>query len=331
MSADAAVARLPAPGEPPLSAWPGEHVPAGRYRLFVRRTPVNAGTEPAVYVHGLGGASTNWTDVMHLLAPRLAGEALDLPGFGWSDPPPDGDYRLGAHVKAVVAYLDGSGRGPVHLFGNSLGGAVCIQLAASRPDLVRTLTLVSPALPSLRPHRPGDSQLVLLLLPGVGGVARRRLARIDAESRSRAVLESCFHDVSRVPPERLVEAADEVVRREELTWTADALLGSLKGLVASYLRWGPGGLWNSAARIRVPTLIVWGRHDQLVSVRLAVRAHAVIRGSRLLVVEDGGHVSQLEHPEQVASAVLDMLNEEPPEDATKPRGTRPRGFVSRLT
>lgn len=287
--------------------WPGEHLTAGRYRLFVRRTPSLEGGEPALFVHGLGGASTNWTDLMYLLSSRLAGEALDLPGFGWSDPPPGGDYRLGAHERAVVTYLEESGRGPVHLFGNSLGGAVCVRLAATRPDLVRTLTLVSPALPSLRPQRPGDSQLLLLLLPGVGGVARRRLAKVDAETRSRAVLESCFHDVSRIPPERLAAAEREVLRREELGWAADALLGSLRGLVASYLRRGSGGLWDCVARIRAPTLIVWGRHDKLVSVRLAPRAHAVIRNSRLLIIEDGGHVSQLEHPEVVAAAVLELL------------------------
>ncbi len=298
---------LPAPGRPAVPDWPGEHVTAGPYRLFVRRTPAPSGTEPALFVHGLGGASTNWTDLMYLLRLRLAGEAMDLPGFGWSDPPPGDDYRLGAHERAVICYLEESGRGPVHLFGNSLGGAVCVRVAAARPELVRTLTLVSPALPSFRPQRPGDSQLLLLLLPGIGGVARRRLAQVDAATRSRAVVASCFYDVGRIPPERLVAAEGELLRRERVGWAADALLGSLRGLVASYLRRGPGGLWDCAARIRAPTLIVWGRHDKLVSVRLAARAQAVIRNSRLVVVEDGGHVSQLEHPEVVAAAVLELL------------------------
>lgn len=300
---------LPRPGEAALPAWPGWHLTAGPYRLFVRRSPGAAGAERVVFVHGLGGASTNWTDLMYLLAPRLAGEALDLPGFGRSDPPPNRDYRLSAHVRAMACYLEASGTEPVHLFGNSLGGAVCVRLAASRPDLVATLTLISPALPSLRPQRPGDSQLLLLLLPGVGGMARRRLSRVDAETRSRAMLESCFHDASRVPPERLAEAAEEMRRREQLAWTPDALLGSLRGLVASYVRRGPGGLWDCAGRITAPTLLVWGRHDQLVSVRLAARAQGVIRNSRLVVIEDGGHVSQLEHPQRVAEEFLAMLDQ----------------------
>src|SRR5258706_15241110 len=84
--------------------------------------------------------------------PGLAGEALDLPGFGHSPPPPDGDYSLDARVRAVIALIEERGNRPVHLIGNSLGGAVSTRIAARRPDLVRSLTLISPPLPDLRPR-----------------------------------------------------------------------------------------------------------------------------------------------------------------------------------
>ena len=51
----------------------------------------------------------------------LASEAIDLPGFGYSPPPPDGDYSVDAHAGAVIAMIDASGRWPVHLVGNSHG------------------------------------------------------------------------------------------------------------------------------------------------------------------------------------------------------------------
>ncbi len=54
---------------------------------YVRDTPATApGAEPAVYVHGLGGSATNWTDLAGLLSHRLDGQAIDLPGFGYTDP-----------------------------------------------------------------------------------------------------------------------------------------------------------------------------------------------------------------------------------------------------
>src|SRR6185437_10744977 len=120
---------LPAP-------WPGETVAVGDGEVFVRRTPWSgpvdaAPRERALYVHGLGGASTNWTDLAALLRVRFDGWAVDLPGFGRSEPPPRGRYSIRGHVRAVIdvlehiAGLPGDGAGqPVHLVGNSLGGLV---------------------------------------------------------------------------------------------------------------------------------------------------------------------------------------------------------------
>ena len=199
----------------------------------MRRGP--DGREPGLFVHGLGGSATNWTDLMGLLEGAVSSEAVDLPGFGFSAPPPGRRYTVGAHARAVVAHLERSGRGPVHLFGNSLGGAVSTRVAADRPDLVRTLTLVSPALPNLRRSRGSDPRLPLLLLPGLSTLATRRLAAQTPEQRARAVLELCYADASTIPPQRLAEAADEVGRRNGLTHAQDAFHASLRGLVASYV------------------------------------------------------------------------------------------------
>src|SRR5271166_2651449 len=117
--------------------------------------------EPALFIHGLGGSSTNWTDLMDLLSrpadsapavPVLECTAIDLPGFGCSPPPVDGGYSISSHASAVIELIERQGRGPVHLIGNSMGGAVSTRVAARRPDLVRSLILISPALPDLRPR-----------------------------------------------------------------------------------------------------------------------------------------------------------------------------------
>jgi pimeloyl-ACP methyl ester carboxylesterase len=89
-----------------LALWPGEQVD----RLYVRRGPRDGG-EPAVMVHGLGGSSANWTDLVGVLAGAVEAEVLDLPGFGRSAPPRDGRYTVGAHSRAVVRHLEHSGRG----------------------------------------------------------------------------------------------------------------------------------------------------------------------------------------------------------------------------
>ena len=84
-------------------------------------------------MHGLAGSSRNWTDLMDLLRPALAADALDLPGFGDSPPRPDGRYGIAAYARTVTALIERRGRGPVHLIANSLGGAVGVKVAATRP------------------------------------------------------------------------------------------------------------------------------------------------------------------------------------------------------
>lgn len=298
---------LPTLTEPPVPVFPGEVETVGDFRLFIRRGAAATGIEPAVYVHGLGGASTNWTDLMYLLEPFLAGVAPDLPGFGASDPPADRRYPLAQHVAAVVALIEAEHRGPVHLFGNSLGGAVATSIAAQRPDLVTTLTLVSPALPAYRPKR-SNIQLPLLLLPGIDVLLSRRMARASVEAQVHAVIELCYADASLVHPDRLADSAAELRRRQRLGHAQDALIGSLRGLLGSYFLTGSRNLWRQASTVRAPTLLIFGRQDKLVDIRIAPRSARTFPAARLLVLDDAGHVAQMEKPRTVAEAVLDHLD-----------------------
>jgi pimeloyl-ACP methyl ester carboxylesterase len=287
--------------------WPGELEPAGERQLFVRRSDAISDTaEPAVLVHGLGGSSTNWTDLMGLLSDGLSSAAPDLPGFGWSPPPPDDDYSLGAHARVITDFIESEGRGPVHLLGNSLGGSVATLVAARRPDLVRTLTLVSPALPVLRP-RASNAHLPALAAPWIGQRLARRLGRFPVEARVRATLSLCFADPTRVPRQRFDEAIAEADRRARLEYESDAMLLSLRSLIATYLHHGPVSLWATAAQVQAPTLLVYGLKDKLVDPRTSARAARTYPHARLVLLPDCGHVAQMEQPDEVARLVRQHL------------------------
>ena len=109
--------------EEPIPHWPGELVSLGDHQVYVRSAVDHGapdhGGEPALCVHGLAGSSRNWTDLMDLLRPRLACDAVDLPGFGDSPPRPDGRYSIAAFAQTVTALIERRGRGPVHLIANS--------------------------------------------------------------------------------------------------------------------------------------------------------------------------------------------------------------------
>ncbi|RPE40910.1 pimeloyl-ACP methyl ester carboxylesterase [Streptomyces sp. Ag109_O5-1] len=275
--------------------------------LSVRsRPPAREGLPPALFVHGLGGSSQNWSQLMEQLEGVVDGEAVDLPGFGDSPPPDDGNYSVTGHARAVIRYLDASGRGPVHLFGNSLGGAVSTRIAAVRPDLVRTLTLVSPALPELRVQRTAVPT-VILGLPGVAGLLTRTNGKWTAEQRVRGVLALCYGDPGSVTPEAFEYAVEELERRLRLPYFWDAMARSARGIVNAYTLGGQHGLWRQAERVLAPTLLIYGGRDQLVGYRMAQKAARSFRGSRLLSMPDAGHVAMMEYPEAVAGAFRELL------------------------
>ncbi|MFJ7177344.1 alpha/beta fold hydrolase [Streptomyces massasporeus] len=272
------------------------------------RPPAREDLPPALFVHGLGGSSQNWSALMALLDGDVDGQALDLPGFGDSPPPDDGNYSVTGHARAVIRYLDASGRGPVHLFGNSLGGAVTTRVAAVRPDLVRTLTLVSPALPEIRVQR-AAVPTGLLAVPGVALLFTRLTREWTAEQRVRGVMALCYGDPGRVTPEGFRNAVQEMERRLRLPYFWDAMARSARGIVNAYTLGGQQGLWRQAERVLAPTLLVYGGRDQLVGFRMAQKAGRAFRDSRLVTLPDAGHVAMMEYPETVAMAFRELLED----------------------
>jgi pimeloyl-ACP methyl ester carboxylesterase len=270
------------------------------------RPPAREGLPPALYVHGLGGSSQNWSSLMAELDGDVDSEAVDLPGFGDSPPPDDGDYSVTGHARAVIRYLDATGRGPVHLFGNSLGGAVTTRVAAVRPDLVRSLTLVSPALPELRIQRTAVPT-GLLGVPGVAALFTRFTKEWTAEQRVRGVMALCYGDPGRVSPEAFRHAVDELERRLQLPYFWDAMARSARGIVNAYTLGGQHGLWRQAERVLAPTLLIYGGRDQLVGFRMARKAARAFRDSRLLSLPDAGHVAMMEYPDVVAAAFRELM------------------------
>jgi pimeloyl-ACP methyl ester carboxylesterase len=264
----------------------------------------------AVMVHGLGGQSTNWTDLMAELGDVLDSSAPDLPGFGFSPPPEDGDYSLTADAEIVAALLEQlheERAGPLHLFGNSLGGAVAVLTAAARPDLVSTLTLISPALPDLRPRR-DTLGVPAVALPGLGRHVYQRIARVPAERQVQGMVALNYGDAARFSPQRRAEAVAEVHRRLTLPHAGEALSGAARGLLRSFVDPGPSGLWSAAARVTCPTLILYGGRDRLVDPRRSRRAARVMRHAQVVTLPRVGHVAQLEDPRLVAHFVRPLVS-----------------------
>jgi pimeloyl-ACP methyl ester carboxylesterase len=307
---------------PPVPHWPGRMVDlASGERVWVAETPP-AKRELVLCVHGMSGAATNWTDLMAALAPDFDCTALDLPGSGFSPPPKTWSrYSVSAQAGTVIRLIEALGHGtasdggPVHLVGNSMGGAVSVRVAARRPDLVRTLTLVSPALPDLKVRR-SVAHFPLLALPFIGErLVRQWALRYPVENRVAGVFETCFSDPSRLHPDRLAAEVEALRRRDGLSYEAASLVGAARTLVGETLRPAPLSLWRAAARVTAPCLVLFGQDDRLVHPRLAARAARDFRDARVRVLPATGHLAQMERPGLVAALFREMVDEIRGEDA----------------
>lgn len=272
------------------------------------------GRPRAVMIHGLGGSSLNWIELLAALDDDLDSVAVDLPGFGASPPPRDGDYSPRGHANHVADLLDylddrratdrrataDDNRG-WHVFGNSLGGSVAVHLAALRPDLVRSLTLISPAMPARRLRR-GTAHMPVIAIPGVGERLVARYLELPVERRVEDTVRSVFGDPQRMADERRRMAEDEARGRDGMPHVTDATLSSLRGLIGTFFAAGADRPWRLAERVEVPVLAIYGQRDQLVDAKAAHRITRHFADAHVVVLPDSGHVAMMEHPDDVAAS-----------------------------
>lgn len=270
--------------------------------------------ELVLCVHGMTGDATNWTDLMAELAPEFDAVAVDLPGSGFSPPPRTRrGYSITALAATVAEVIEALGSesghpGPVHLMGNSMGGAVALRAAARRPDLVRTLTLVSAALPDRRPHRQ-TAHFPVIALPVLGSRLIRQFGRLPAENRIAGVMRTCYYDPATVHPARVALSVQELRRRDTLGYDVAVVTSAARALVTETFRPHAFSLWRDAERLRVPALVLFGSHDRLVSPDLAGRAARAFADARIVVLPATGHLGQMEHPAAVADLFREMVAE----------------------
>jgi pimeloyl-ACP methyl ester carboxylesterase len=258
-------------------------------------------------VHGLGGHTINWEPVGPELAGRMHASvtAVDLPGFGLTRVPAGRHATMGTHGRLLRVLLERSG--PAVVIGNSMGGALGIGLAARHPDLVRALVLVDPALP--RPAgNPAQwalmARLAPTIVPPVGSRLLAARARILGPERlvdQMAALTMCHP--ARLDPTLRRKLVDLARTRQSFPEAPTAFAESARALFSYLTR----KMRADEARVTAPTLIVHGDNDRLVPLA-AARALAARRPEfTLRVIDDCGHVPQLEVPDQFLGAAMPWL------------------------
>jgi pimeloyl-ACP methyl ester carboxylesterase len=260
------------------------------------RYRVQGSGSPMLLLHGIGRSLEDWAEVEPTFATAHTVYALDLAGYGESAPVA-GRTTLRRLGESAIAFLDAVGVAePVAIVGNSLGGAVALQIAALAPTRVAALVLADPA---------GFGKEVTIALRVLGiPIVGRRLA---VPSRRNALLETqaIFCDQALVTQER-VELAFRLASRpggtKVLRDTANSL-GTYFGVKAGWRR----RLIARIAPLGIPTLVVWGERDRILPARQLEEARRVFPHAEWHLFERTGHMPQIEKPREFAELSLAFL------------------------
>jgi pimeloyl-ACP methyl ester carboxylesterase len=244
----------------------------------------------AVFVHGLATNGALWRNVIEQVDDTTRCIAVDLPAHGGT--PPREDLSVTAMAQMIVDLCQGLGLDQIDLVANDTGGAVAQIVAASHPELLRSLVLTNcdtegnfppqAFMPVVEAARRGETASLLTLAAADLAVART------------TPLATGFEHPDKVPDEvwqAYLTPVGETIER------ARSFERMLAGLDPAELEAVTGRL----GQLDVPVLLVWGNAEELLGIEWAYRLRDLIPGAREVVEIDGGKLFfPEERPEQLA-------------------------------
>lgn len=258
---------------------------------------------PLLLLHGTGASLHTWEGWTAVLARSRRVISVDLPGFGLTGPfsgAPGGyaadDYRGDTYARFVLDLMDALRVQRAVIVGNSLGGEIAWRTAALAPARVDRLVLVDA---TGYDFAPGNVPLGFRVaaLPVLGRIAEHLLPRaLVAQS-----VQSVYGDPSRVT-EPVVDRYFELTLRD----------GNRRALGLRMQQLEMGAHADRLKTLTQPTLVLWGGRDRLVPPDTAKRFAADIRGAKVVMFDDLGHVPQEEDPARTVRPVLEFLGLPPP-------------------
>ena len=229
--------------------------------------------EPVVFVHGAGGSSSAWYFQKEYLKRFVEVILIDLPGHGVaSGVPPQTIEEKRDMIRQALEELK---VGPCHLVGHSMGGAISMSFALHYPDLLKGLILVA-------------TGARLRVLPEILDTILN-----DKAGAARQIMELAFGE--KTAPMMVQAAIDEIMKADAQVIYNDFMSCERFDLVGAL-----GG-------IETPTLIIGGTEDRLAPVRYSKYLCREIRGSKLVLIPDAGHMVPLEKPAEVNRAIKEFI------------------------
>lgn len=246
--------------------------------------PANA-KEAVVLVHGFSADKVVWVRFAKHFTRRYRVLVLDLPGHGDTAYNTALNHSAASQAARVLRAMDALGIARAHIVGNSMGGFIAARMAHDHPDRVASATLVDAA----GVHSPQPSDMEQMLARG------RNPFEVHNQSDFRA-----FYAMTMARPPWFPGMALYAVGQRYIAQRAQ-----LAHIFKDFF--GVDMLDDQLANIRVPVLVVWGRHDRLIHVSAADVWARGIPGAKKVVYDDLGHMPMLEAPARSARDILSFI------------------------
>ncbi len=261
-------------------------------QVHYRDQGVQSDSVPLILLHGMSSSLNTWDSVVFYLANHRRLISLDLPGFGLTGPSPENMYNFDYYNKFIDSFTRRLQLTKFTLVGNSMGGSIAWNYALFNPAVVDKLVLIDAAGYPKRGES-GSLGFKIASTPVINNI----LLFATPKALVRKSLETIYFDQSRVTDAQVERFHDMAIREGN---RAAALL-IFKG------SFGTSQFKGKIKEIKTPTLVLWGEKDNLISVENAYQFNQDIKGSKLEVYPNVGHVPMEEVPERVAKSILDFI------------------------
>ncbi|MBA6290149.1 alpha/beta hydrolase [Colwellia sp. MB3u-4] len=273
------------------AAEPSQFLNIAGMNIHLRDEGPTSDQEPIVLIHGTSASLHTWDGWVEVLKEQRRVIRFDLPAFGLTGPDPQNNYKIEHYAEVVIAVLDKLQINKSVLAGNSLGGYIAWATAVLHPDRVSKLILVDA---SGYPYESTSMPLAFKL--SKNPVTSLLLNNVLPKSLVARSVKNVYGNPDLVSDE-LVERYYQLSLRE----------GNRSALKARFEQTLPGPLAKKIQTIKQPTLLLWGKKDQLIPVKLGVQFAQEIPNSQLIVFDKLGHVPHEEDPQATVSAVIKFL------------------------
>lgn len=260
--------------------------------------------DPIFLLHGSFSSLHTWDIWQKELSPYFLTISLDFPGHGLTGPDEDTRYSTAEYADLVLRLAEKLNLEKFHLVGNSMGGAVALQIASNRPDQVLTLNLVAAAGAPQPEVRTLDSTATQsrggrawIFKVAENPIFSKLLLKCTPRFLFAKNMKQVYGDPEKVNEEAIDRYYELMLRDGNRQATLDRL-GTPRSMKVDF------------DRLTMPTLILWGRKDSWIPVSQAYLLEKAIPRANLIIFENAGHVPMEEIPTESVTEYLSFLGVE---------------------